>query len=154
MSPNVIGSELGTQVTSSFRSSGRKKNLMMDGVHFATCREDIKFSNLGPGCYDTTDTWDPKFMTKVKTGQLFRPITPLRPASAPYPTPWKDYISDSSNASNDASSNNTTGNLPKIRNSKVKKGSTSHLNTTPEKVTLAEVQNEINMVRSLPDYDV
>lgn len=37
---------------------------MLDGEHYNTLREDLKFSNLGPGYYDLKDNWTPSSFIK------------------------------------------------------------------------------------------
>ncbi len=65
MSPNVLGSEMGIRISSPFRSSGgRSKPLLLDGEHFATLREDVTLSNIGPGYYEHRDEWTPSSFVK------------------------------------------------------------------------------------------
>lgn len=63
MSPGTVGSEIGVEVSSPFKSHGRGL-LMLDGERYNTLREDKKFSNLGPGYYDLRDDWVPSSFTK------------------------------------------------------------------------------------------
>jgi len=46
------GSEQGIQITSSFKSSGRSKELMSNSLLYKTCHDDITSSNIGPGSYE------------------------------------------------------------------------------------------------------
>lgn len=48
---------MGIQVTSPFKSSGRKKALMEDSLRFQTLREDITTSHMGPGTYDAVASY-------------------------------------------------------------------------------------------------
>jgi hypothetical protein len=45
--------DMGVQVTSSFKSSGRSKQLMGDAKYFHTVRDDVRYNNLGPGAYES-----------------------------------------------------------------------------------------------------
>ncbi len=71
MSPGTVGSEIGIQISSPFRSSGRG-NILHDGVHYATLREDLSLSNMGPGYYNQPDLWAPssfvKYNKQVRAG--------------------------------------------------------------------------------------
>lgn len=52
MQPHTYG-EMGIQVSSSFKSSGRSKQLMGDAKYFHTVRDDVRNANLGPGSYES-----------------------------------------------------------------------------------------------------
>lgn len=48
---------LSRHLSASFRSSGRSKSLMSDAEHYVTMGNEVKHSNMGPGFYDTSDSW-------------------------------------------------------------------------------------------------
>ena len=64
MSPQTPGSELGLQISSPFLCAGRGGLLMPDGEHYATLREGVKLSNMGPGYYNLQDPWRPAAFVK------------------------------------------------------------------------------------------
>jgi len=49
--------EMGIQVSSSFKSSGRTKMLMGDAKYFHTVRDDVRSTNLGPGAYESVKSF-------------------------------------------------------------------------------------------------
>lgn len=47
--------------------------LMDDGIHYKTLREDICFSNIGPGYYNATDNWSPTAFVKYNKNRRLSP---------------------------------------------------------------------------------
>ena len=54
---DVPGSETGIKISSSFKSSGRSKNLMDNCINYQTLHNDANSSNIGPGSYDCPPTY-------------------------------------------------------------------------------------------------
>lgn len=77
--------------TASFKSSGRAKPLMADAIHYATMREEEKFSNTGPGSYDFRDIWssgDRSTVRFVPTGKsISKPVGGVPFADKPWKQP-------------------------------------------------------------------
>lgn len=60
MSPSCregLGQGIHIHTTSSFRSTGKAKDLMFDAKRYQTMRRDVYECNIGPGTYDVTDKW-------------------------------------------------------------------------------------------------
>ena len=67
-------------LSASFRSSGRSKSLLHDGEHYLTMGNELKHSNLGPGSYDTLDTW----ASEERQTSSFVSTRPLKCLSSEY----------------------------------------------------------------------
>lgn len=133
MSPLVPGSELGTQISSSFLNGGRKSYLINDAVHYNTMREDIKMSNLGPGTYDLPDNWAPAAFSKYNK----KPGKPVERKynHNSYDKPWKTFSSST---------------LQKYA-SKVKENSNAE-SRMDMSINKDELNSEILRVKRLPNY--
>ena len=78
--------------TASFKTSGRAKPLMGDAIHYATMRQEEKFSNMGPGSYEFRDIWssnDRMTVRVVPTGTsiLSKPVGGVPFADKPWKQP-------------------------------------------------------------------
>jgi hypothetical protein len=70
MNHDQIGSEIGLQIISPFKNSGRLRSLMDDAEHYKTMRNEEKFSNLGPGSYNVSISWQPDSFIKYDRNRI------------------------------------------------------------------------------------
>ena len=66
MTPNTLGSDLGIEVQSPFKSSGRKKKITIDCEHYVTTKFEEDMMNLGPGKYNMKEEYKQKVIPKNK----------------------------------------------------------------------------------------
>eukprot|EP01038_Epipyxis_sp_PR26KG_P008030 gene8030-10879_t len=139
MTPAHPGSELGIRISSPFKSSGRRRDLMDDAEHYVTLRESEKMSNLGPGSYETIDNWSPTYFKKYNRSES---ILTNKFYSQPLPSnrqikvdkPWrsnsKKYSSSSNNEQCEGELNSAEFEIRKVKK---------------------ELERDISSVRQLPD---
>lgn len=89
LDPSVVGSELGRQISSPFKNSGRQRQLLAQGsdFHYRTLREECIGCNMGPGAYNIPDPWRPGKLTH-KLDTVTSGFQPR--ASSGDQKPWRD----------------------------------------------------------------
>jgi len=127
MSPDTPGSEIGKQISSPFKNSGRKKELMIDADHYKTTRDEVYYSHMGPGFYDLPDSWKPeqffKYNRKPKKDEFS-----MSKRNKPYEKQWS---------------------LPEVKKEKTKAKTEIFDIEGFDKV---ELKKEIECIRNLPSY--
>lgn len=125
MSPDTPGSEIGKQISSPFKNSGRKKELMLDADHYKTIKEDV--NHMGPGFYDLPDSWKPEQFFKYNRKPKKEDITTSK-RNQPYEKQWI---------------------LPELKKEKSKmKSEIFEIDSFDKK----ELNKEIECIRNLPSY--
>jgi len=71
MSHQTPGSEIGIEISSSFKTSGRSKEIMDNCKYFKTTHEELKASNIGPGSYD----YVPSYMGQQMISPTIKDVT-------------------------------------------------------------------------------
>lgn len=150
MQPDTYG-EMGLQATAPFKSSGRDKQLMLDGKLWQTKRDDIMNSNLGPGSYD----FQPSYMGQ----QIINPTlndrhyrSHLRTSSRSGSVGSLGSHFGASLSQRSLSRQSVSSATPWRQSSSVKSASVEHHMEVCIPLTQEERERHAREVRNLPEY--